>query len=85
MSVPGGLLYGYILVRAARDDAELIRAELTNKPGGNNNPEGNNQYVSKEVNSNNVTVDQNRPTRGNSLSYTLTRLSKEAPELTGKV
>ena len=60
----------------------MIRAQLTKKPGGANNPEGNNQHVQKEVNHNNVMNDnQTKAIQGNSLDYTLARLTKEAPEL----
>ncbi len=58
----------------------MIRDQLTNKPGGANNPYG---CKGKEegINHNNVMNDSNKATQGNSLDYTLARLTKEAPEL----
>ncbi len=63
----------------------LINEMTTKKPGGPNNPEGNNQHVQKEVNHNNIMNDQTKAIQGTSLDYTLRRLKKEAPGLLEKV
>lgn len=47
--------------------------------GGNNNPHGANQH--KQVNDNNVNIDQNRESgTGNATTYAMRRLAKDAPQ-----
>jgi hypothetical protein len=72
------------LCRHDKEALDLVIEWTTKKPGGANNPEGNNQYQAKEVNHNNVMNDQTKAIQGNSLDYTLRRLRKEAPELVMK-
>lgn len=61
----------------------MLRDELAGERGGNNNPDGCNQYkaVDGEVNNYNVIFDQDKPTQGNSKAYTASRLHKENPDL----
>lgn len=72
-----------------RNDAEVLvkLTNVTKRPrGGTNNPAGTNQHQEKEVNVDNINIDQkrSRPT-GTSKAQGLRRLSKDRPDLLEKV
>lgn len=62
--------------------AKKAWSEKYRTPGGANNPTGNNQYQRKEVNVDNVNIDQDTLERGgNRASYLLRRMAKTRPEI----
>ncbi len=81
-----------VLRKLIAEDVELLamfEEAVTRGPGGNNNPEGNNQHGEREeVNHDNVMIDHPTPPQalqGNSLSYAARRLARDRPDLLVKV